>query len=293
MKQCRIVTLYSGSGGNATYVKVGNTAILIDAGKSARRVCEGLREIGSDISEIRGIFVTHDHNDHVSALEILAKKHGIPVHMTEGSAALFDRDPASPIHRSLVRHETRYREIVGEVEVCSFRTPHDSRMSVGYRLEFEDGERRRAFGVATDIGTVTDELRSGLLGCEAVVLESNHDVEMLMKGPYPYELKKRIRSGRGHLSNADSAALASELWQSGTKAFLLAHLSEENNDPTLALEEATCAISDPRAVILTADPEIPVELPIPKEKERSDAELEIDNPWHLEGGVLERSGGGI
>ena len=266
MKPCRIVTLFSGSGGNSVFVKVGGTAILIDAGKSARRVCQALLEIGSDISEIQAIFVTHDHNDHTSALEILAKQYAIPVHMTAPSAELFDRYPNSPVHRCLHRHEPTFRERVGEIEISSFRTPHDSRMSVGYRLEFEDGERRRAFGVATDIGYVSAELRVGLTGCEAVVLESNHDVQMLMEGPYPYELKKRIRSNRGHLSNADSASFAAELHASGTGAFLLAHLSEENNDPTLALEEAVCAISDERAVILTADAETPVELPIPGEE---------------------------
>ncbi len=265
MSGCRIVTLFSGSGGNCTYVRVGNTSLLIDAGKSAKRVCDALRQIGADISEIGGIFVTHDHNDHTSALEILSKKYGIPVHMTEGSAAMFDRYPDSYVHRCLVKHGNRYRECVGEIEVISFRTPHDSRMSVGYRLEFEEAGKRRAIGVATDIGYVTDELREGLLGCEAVVLESNHDLEMLMQGPYPYDLKKRIRSNRGHLSNEDSAHLAAELWQSGTRGFLLAHLSEENNDPTLALEATTLAISDPRAVVLTADAESPVELLLRRE----------------------------
>ena len=184
--------------------------------------------------------------------------------MTEGSAAMLDRYPDSFVHRCLVRHETCYRERVGEVEVISFRTPHDSRMSVGFRLEFEDEGERRAIGFATDIGYVTDELRGGLCGCEAVVLESNHDVEMLMTGPYPYELKKRIRSNRGHLSNEDSALLAATLYESGTRSFLLAHLSEENNDPTLALEAATLAISDPNATVLTADAECPVELLLQK-----------------------------
>ncbi len=267
MKGCKIVTLFSGSGGNCTYVKIGRTALLIDAGKSAKRVCDALRQIGTDISEIGGIFVTHDHNDHTSALEILSKKYGIPVHMTEGSAAMYDRYPDSAVHRCLVRHDTHYRVRLGEVEVISFRTPHDSRMSVGYRMEFEKNGKRHAVGVATDIGYVTEEIRMGLTGCEAVVLESNHDVDMLMEGPYPYDLKKRIRSNRGHLSNEDSAHLAAELWQSGTEAFLLAHLSEENNDPTLALEAATLAISDPRATVLTADAESPVELFWSAEKE--------------------------
>ena len=139
MKDCRIVTLYSGSGGNSTYIRVADTAILIDAGKSARALCCALRDIACDIGDIQAIFVTHDHHDHMSALEVLSKKHQIPIHMTEQSAAVFDRYPDSPVHARLVRHETEFCVQVGELTVRSFRTPHDSRMSVGYRFEFQDG----------------------------------------------------------------------------------------------------------------------------------------------------------
>ena len=260
MKQWRIVTLYSGSKGNSIYIQVGEDAILIDGGKSARALCQALREIGSGIERISAIFVTHDHHDHTSALEILAKKNPIPIHMTEASAAAFDRYPDSPIHSRLVRHETLYRVRVGDLVVSSFRTPHDSRMSVGYRIEFVDGDVVRALGVATDIGYVSEQVRGGLCGCEAVVLESNHDVEMLMDGPYPYDLKMRIRSNRGHLSNGDSAALCAELVKEGTRSILLAHLSEENNEPSLALDEARCAVSDEGVLICVAAPDCPTEL---------------------------------
>lgn len=259
-KDCRIVTLYSGSGGNSTYIRVADTAILIDAGKSARALCNALRQIGSDISEIDAIFVTHDHHDHISALEILSKKHEIPIHMAEASAAKFDRYPDSPVHARLVRHETTFCVQIGALTVRSFRTPHDSRMSVGYRIEFFDGEQTRALGYATDIGYVSEQVREGLLGCEAVVLESNHDPEMLMNGPYPYDLKLRIRSNRGHLSNPDSASFAAELAASGTRGFLLAHLSEENNEPAIALDEARCAISDEGICVCVASPDLPTEL---------------------------------
>ena len=269
MKDCRIVTLYSGSGGNSVYIRVADTAILIDAGKSARALCTSLKEIGADIEEIQGIFVTHDHHDHTSALEVLSKKREIPIHMTERSAELFDRYPDSPVHARLVRHTPIFTETVGELTVTSFPTPHDSRMSVGYRIEFSDGDGTRAFGVATDIGYVSDDVRAGLRGCEAVVLESNHDPDMLTDGPYPYELKKRIRSNRGHLSNPDSAAFAAELAACGTWSFMLAHLSEENNEPTLALEEAERAISDPRVSVQVAAPHHPVELRILTEEEKT------------------------
>ena len=260
MKKCRIVTLYSGSGGNSTYVKVGETAILIDAGKSARALCNSLREIACDIGEIGAIFITHDHHDHTSALEVLSKKNDIPIHMTDVSSAVFDRFPDSPVHARLVRHETEFCVEIGEMTVRSFRTPHDSRMSVGYRIEFQDGDRTRAIGLATDIGYVSESVREGLCGCEAVVLESNHDVDMLMEGSYPYDLKKRIRSNRGHLSNLDSASFAAYLAGHGTRGFLLAHLSEENNEPSVALDEAVSAVSDSNVTICVASPDEPTEL---------------------------------
>lgn len=280
MKDCRIVTLYSGSGGNSTYIRVGNTAILIDAGKSARALCNSLRAIGSDIGEIQAIFVTHDHHDHVSALEVLSKKNEIPIHMTEQSAALFDRYPDSPVHARLVRHGIEYCEQVGVLTVRAFRTPHDSRMSVGYRIEFRDGDRLRAIGLATDIGYVSESVREGLTGCEAVVLESNHDVDMLMEGPYPYDLKKRIRSNRGHLSNKDSAAFSAELAARGTRGFLLAHLSEENNEPTLALDETESAISDDAVRIRVASPDEPIELIWTEQEEENRDRSYADYPWN-------------
>jgi len=260
MKTCKITSLYSGSGGNAIYIRVGETAILVDAGKSARTLCRTLCEIGADIADVRAVFVTHEHSDHVSALEVLSKKYDFPIHIMEKSAVRFDRLPPSPLHEHLVRHEGMFCETVGELTVSSFRTPHDSRMSVGYRIAFSDEDGEHVLGIATDIGYVSDSVREGLCGCDAVVLESNHDVEMLMDGPYPYDLKLRIRSNRGHLSNADSASLAADLAAQGTRAFLLAHLSEENNDPTLALDEAISAISDPSVSVLVASPDRPTEL---------------------------------
>ena len=280
MNNCRIVTLYSGSGGNSVYIRMADTAILIDAGKSARTLCNSLKAIGTDMSEIRAIFVTHDHHDHVSALEVLSKKHAVPIHMTDASAALFDRYPDAPIHTRLVRHSPIFTEQVGPLRVTSFPTPHDSRMSVGYRIECEMDGAIHSVGVATDIGYVTTEIREGLCGCEAVVLESNHDVDMLMKGPYPYELKQRIRSKRGHLSNHDSALLSAELAEKGTRAFLLAHLSEENNEPTLALEETERAISDPGVRISVAAPDEPTELKLPTKEETERDRREIYNPWN-------------
>ncbi len=256
----RLVTLYSGSDGNCTFISSGQTSILIDAGKSARTLCAKLCEIGSDISMIDAIFITHEHCDHISALETLSKKYHIPIHITDKSAKKFDRDPSAAVHSCLVKHDTVFSVSVGNMTVTSFPTPHDSMMSVGYRIEINGAKSRHTVGVATDIGYVTDSIRAGLLGCEAVVLESNHDGQMLMDGPYPYDLKLRISSRRGHLSNCDCAIFASELARCGTKGFILAHLSRENNLPELAFDEVHSAISDSGVQICVASPDTPTEL---------------------------------
>jgi phosphoribosyl 1,2-cyclic phosphodiesterase len=258
----RLITLYSGSSGNSTLVSTGNTSILIDAGKSARTLCNALNSVGSDIRNISAIFITHEHSDHISALETISKKYGIPIHMTEQSAKKLDRYSDSSVQSCLVRHNVLFEEKVGDMTVASFRTPHDSLMSVGYRIEFSDENGDHALGVATDIGHVTKDITDGLSGCEAVVLESNHDEQMLEDGPYPYYLKLRIRSSKGHLSNSDSACLASILAENGTRGFILAHLSRENNLPELAYDEAHSAISDPSVKIRIAHPDEPVELEV-------------------------------
>ena len=137
-------------------------------------------------------------------------------------------------------------------------------MSVGYRIELEDEDGKHVLGVATDIGYVTEDIRNGLCGCEAVVLESDHDIDMLDEGPYPYYLKQRLRSNKGHLSNRDSACFAGQLATGGTKGFILAHLSRENNHPDIAFDEINSVISDPTVKIVIADPDNPTELTVCK-----------------------------
>ena len=256
----RLLTLYSGSGGNSTYIELGDAKILIDAGKSARRLCSALCDVGVCIDEIDAIFITHEHSDHVSALETLTKKHKIPIHITKESAVRFSSDRFDALRECIVAHETVFEEEIKGVNIHSFRTPHDSRMSVGYRIEFSDGENKLAIGFATDVGYVTKTICAALLGCEAVVLESNHDLDMLKSGPYPLDLKKRILSKGGHLSNAESARFAAHLAENGTRAFLLAHLSEENNTPDTALDEFISSIANTEIQIAVADPEYPTEI---------------------------------
>lgn len=279
-KDCKVFVLYSGSGGNSVYIKVGKSAILIDAGKSARALCKALNAIGEDIGGVDAIFITHEHSDHISALEVLSKKNDITIYMTEVSAQRFDgcRDPY--IHQRLCRCDVEFSVTVGELEISSFRTPHDSRMSVGYRIEFDNGGERYKIGLATDVGYISDTVRENLLGCDAVIIEANHDECMLMTGPYPRELKMRVASRRGHLSNRECAEFAMELADSGTYAFMLAHLSKENNEPELAYEEISQALSGRGATVAVAHPDEPVKFPLERKEDAFYDEREIYNAWN-------------
>lgn len=262
MKNVRIYTLYSGSSGNSTFIRVGETAILIDAGRNAKAVRTALAEIGEDLCNVNAIFVTHEHSDHISALEVIAKKNEIPIYATRQSAQKFPAD--SFVRRRLVEEEIIFSEEIGEMRVTSFPTSHDSLMSVGYKIEFSDEDGVHYIGYATDTGYVSNDVREALLGCEAVILESNHDIDMLMRGPYTYDLKRRVASRRGHLSNDACAELSLDLVQNGTRAILLAHLSRENNEPEIAFDTVSNAISGFNVNLFVADPFMPTELIIPK-----------------------------
>ncbi len=252
----RICTLYSGSTGNAAYLETAHARILIDAGKCTRTLLASLNAIGVDIDTVDAIFITHDHNDHVGALEVLTKKHPIPVHMLYKSALRYQTTQPEALCACLQMYRTpeEVRVLVGDVTVTAFKTPHDSRDSMGFRITVaaEDGDH--LIGYATDIGYISEDVKKGLLGCETVVLESNHDEEMLKNGLYPYDLKVRILSRKGHLSNRDCADFACELYESGMRHLLLAHLSEHNNVPDIAYDETSCALAGLPVNLMVASP---------------------------------------
>ena len=238
MEGIRIFTLYSGSSGNCVYIATPEARIIIDAGKSARSLVAALRSAGGDPFELDAVFVTHGHSDHVSALAQLMKQRHIPVHMTEETAA--DVRARIPFAAdTIVTHPREYEYSIGDLTVSSFPTPHDSPGSVGYVISSPHGK----VGIATDVGTVTNDLFARLSRCDRVMIESNYDEGMLTRNPnYSYPLKQRIRSERGHLSNADCARFVCALADSGVKSFLLAHLSAENNTPELALKASCTAL---------------------------------------------------
>lgn len=248
----RVCVLYSGSAGNATLIETPSVSFLIDAGKNVRSLSTALKAVGSDLSRIGAVFVTHEHRDHIGALEVLCGKYQIPIHMTAPSAGRILESPDSRVTPCLVVHDGPYAVQVGDATVIAFPVPHDSRACVGYRIFLRQGDESCNIGYATDVGFVSEDVQKGLFGCETVVLESNHDEEMLVTGPYPYDLKVRIRGRGGHLSNTDSAALSGYLAEHGLKRLILAHLSQENNTPELVYDEHRSALAGTSVQIAVA-----------------------------------------
>lgn len=226
-------TLFSGSKGNCVYIRYGNQSILIDAGMSARATQRALMSVGGSLEKISAIFVTHEHTDHTRGLEVIVRKFGIPVHIAAPSAVSINCIPDC-----MSIHPPCFECCIGEIEVSSFVTPHDSACSVGYIVR----AGARTVGVATDLGYMPDDVTERLCGCTDVVIESNHDINMLMSGSYPPSLKRRILSRRGHLSNTDCADSVCILARNGVEHIVLAHLSQENNLPKLAFEASAAAM---------------------------------------------------
>lgn len=233
----RIVTFASGSTGNCGLISDGEANILIDAGISMRRTVSALKELGLSPQDLCGVLITHEHSDHISGLSMLLKHYDIsiyaPAELCEVLAAM-----KPELRPRLIAIPVNEVFGMGGIDVKAFRTPHDSKFSVGYRFE---GSSVAAF--ATDTGSITDELVYGLEGARLALIEANHDIEMLRSGPYPYFLKRRILSDNGHLSNEDCAKLALHLAKSGAWDIIVGHLSRENNTPQLAYDTVSAGLA--------------------------------------------------
>lgn len=255
MTECEnieLVSLFSGSKGNCTFVRAGEEKILIDAGGSAKTIESKLEEIGYSMKEISAIFVTHEHSDHTHALCVLAKKYNLPIHISIASAEALKIPEGTPLSNCMVIHEGEFSmSFENGATVESFITPHDSVQCMGYKITYGS----HSVGVATDLGYVTQRVYDMLYGCDAVMLESNHDKEMVKNGRYAENLKRRILSKEGHLSNDDCAEIAAALARSGTHSFMLAHLSRDNNTPETALETVKSSLCGYGASVIVADPE--------------------------------------
>lgn len=218
-------TLFSGSSGNCTFVSDGKTNILIDAGVSASRILTSLGELGVTPHDIDAILITHEHRDHVSSVGILSRNYSIPVYANYATMEKTMAVTGWIFDDYINTFKSNDKFGVGDIEIFPFSISHDAIDPVGYTFRFGG----KYYSIATDIGCVTESMLKHLCRSESVLIESNHDVQMLKDGPYPNYLKQRILSSKGHLSNENAAHLAAQLVKWGTKRIALGHLSEKNN----------------------------------------------------------------
>ena len=233
----KVCQLFSGSSGNSIFISDGRAKILVDAGVTAKRLEYGLRYIGEDASELDAIFITHEHYDHVKGLNVLAGRYGIPVFSSEKiTQKLYEDDRIS--EKSPSEIISGNSELSG-IEIIPFELSHDSVECYGYRFNLNGG---RSVCVCTDTGYVTKAAKDVIPGSDFVFLESNHEITMLENGRYPYILKQRILSRKGHLSNDDCADFVRLLVKSGTRWLNLSHLSRDNNVPEIARQSVISAL---------------------------------------------------
>lgn len=227
-----ISILGSGSRGNAVYVESGGTAILIDAGFSGKQIATRLHHIGKDLAAVNGIVLTHEHNDHITGAGVLSRRCRIPVFANDGTFRGAEKKLGKLHKRSEFGTGEQFTH--RDLAIRSFRVLHDTNDPVGFVIS--DG--RHSVGYCTDTGKVTHLMAARLQKCDVLILEFNHDPQMLKDGPYPLELQQRVRSSHGHLANQDAADFLRGLLHQRLQYVILAHLSETNNLPQKALDAA-------------------------------------------------------
>ena len=232
-------TIASGSSGNAALLCCGEVRLLIDLGVSCRRLCQARGGLGLSPGELTAALVSHEHTDHTGGLATYIKKYGTPIFCAPGTARALSR--RIPGIEGLLRPVPMWESVAfGPVRATLLASSHDCGEGTAFRFDTPDG----AVGVLTDTGYVIEGTGRRLAGAELLVLESNHDAEMVRSGPYPYGLKQRVLGAQGHLSNEDAARFAAASARAGTRTILLAHLSRENNRPELALETVGRALEE-------------------------------------------------
>ncbi|MCH5257624.1 MAG: MBL fold metallo-hydrolase [Lachnospiraceae bacterium] len=230
----RLCSIASGSSGNCVYVGSDTTHLLVDVGISAKRIEAGAATLGLKLSEIDGIFITHEHSDHIKGLGVISRKYGIPIYATAGTIKEI-RQTASlgEIDDSLfcsILPDQKY--IIKDMTLYPMRTSHDAAEPVAYKITHD----KKKVGIVTDLGCYNDYTIECMKDLDAIYLEANHDINMLQVGSYPYYLKRRILGEKGHLSNEAAGKLLAGLLNDHIEAVVLAHLSKENNLPELAYE---------------------------------------------------------
>ena len=242
--------LASGSRGNCAVVESSTTRLLVDAGVSCRETFKRMRALGSDPQSLSAILITHEHSDHVNGLLVLARKLNIPIFMTGATHQAWSRAvrDATGERPELAKPEVFFagrRFQIGDIEIMPFTIPHDAADPVGFTFRVEGVK----IAVATDLGYMPVSVRDHLHGSDVLVLESNHDVEMLRVGPYPWSVKQRVMSRVGHLSNEALADFFASDYDGSASYIVLAHLSEQNNHPEVARRAAEKALGSRRTLL--------------------------------------------
>lgn len=245
-------SLYSGSSGNSILVGSEKTKILIDAGLSGKKIIDGLQEVGQNPNEIDGIFITHEHSDHIKGAGILSRKFNIPIYANELTWKAMEKSLGKIKEENIKIMPKRSTMSLNDLDITSFNTPHDSVASIGYTIK----HKGKSASIATDIGTFTEEILRNIRESEVILLESNHDVQMVKFGPYPYELKRRVLSEVGHLSNEDCGkAIVDIMKHDMHRKIILGHLSNTNNVPELA-EQAVINVLNAHKINIGKDLEL-------------------------------------
>ncbi len=228
----KFATIASSSSGNCIYIGTEYTNILIDAGLSGKKIEEGLKELDLTGQDIDAIFVTHEHSDHVNGIGVMSRRYNIPIYATEGTWSNMPANVKAETIRMDYKRNVYADEnmVFNDLNIKPFAIPHDACEPVGYSIMTE----RDKITIATDIGHISDAIKENVKGSTVLLLESNHDVNMLKNGPYDYNLKKRILSDYGHLSNDNAGKFLSDFADSRLKYVFLGHLSKENNTPQIA-----------------------------------------------------------
>ncbi|MGL5616307.1 MAG: MBL fold metallo-hydrolase [Sarcina sp.] len=242
-------SLYSGSSGNSILVGSEESRVLIDAGLSGKKILEALDLIEENPKLIKGIFITHEHIDHIKGAGIISRKFDIPIYANELTWEAMEKNLGKINPKNIKIMEKRSLVNIDDLEIQAFNTPHDSISSMGYTVK-ADG---KSASIVTDIGTFTEEIRQNIVDSEIILIEANHDVEMLKFGPYPYDLKRRVLSERGHLCNEDCGnAIVQIMEDNKFKNIILGHLSNTNNVPELA-HKAVSNILEEEGLVLDKD----------------------------------------
>ena len=234
----RFSSIGSGSAGNGLVVEKASTRLLLDCGFGLKDAEQRLARLGFSPEKLTGILITHEHEDHAGGVFKLARKYRVPIWLTHGTLKMVERIlPAEALDLHIIDSHTKFN--INAIEVTPFPVPHDAREPVQYT--FSDGDKK--LGVLTDTGCSTPHIQEMLSGCNGLVLECNHDIDMLMNGVYPMSLKQRVSGRLGHLDNASAAEILINLDNSKLKHIVAAHLSEKNNAPHLAVAALSRALN--------------------------------------------------